>query len=91
MMRTLLAKTLLRLAHWLRSKGMPSALTGSQWSGTSFVDRLQAQSPADAQRDPGGAEEHRLDLRQHQRRHLRQLSAAPVRHHATTTSRGRSA
>src|SRR5690348_14416140 len=38
MMRTLLAKTLLRLAHWLRIKGMPYALTGSQWSGTSFVD-----------------------------------------------------
>ncbi|HWG41752.1 MAG TPA: phage portal protein [Gemmataceae bacterium] len=37
-MRTFLAKTLFRLAHWLQSKGMPYALAGSQWSGTSFVD-----------------------------------------------------
>src|SRR5262249_19927197 len=38
MMRTLLTKTLLRLAHWLRPKGMPYVLAGPQWSGTSFVD-----------------------------------------------------
>src|SRR6185437_11654321 len=38
MMRTLLAKALFRLAHWLQSKGMPYALAGAQWSGTSFVD-----------------------------------------------------
>src|SRR5262245_61061313 len=38
MMRTLLTKTLLRLANWLRPKGMPYALAGPQWSGTSFVD-----------------------------------------------------
>jgi HK97 family phage portal protein len=38
MMRTLLAKTLLRLAQWVRPKGMPSVLAGGQWTGTSFVD-----------------------------------------------------
>jgi hypothetical protein len=38
MMRTLLAKTLLRLAQWVRPKGMPSVLAGAQWTGTSFVD-----------------------------------------------------
>jgi HK97 family phage portal protein len=38
MMRTLLTKTLLRLANWLRPKGMPYVLAGPQWSGTSFVD-----------------------------------------------------
>jgi hypothetical protein len=37
-MRSFLAKTLLRLANWLRPKSMPYALVGSQWSGTSFVD-----------------------------------------------------
>ena len=53
MMRTFFAKTLLRLAHWLSAladgrlptadsrKGMPYALAGSQWSGTSFVDSFQ--------------------------------------------------
>jgi HK97 family phage portal protein len=38
MMRTLLTKTLLRLANWLRPKEMPYVLAGPQWSGTSFVD-----------------------------------------------------
>jgi len=38
MMRTLLADTLARLAGWLRPKNLPPALTGAQWSGTSFVD-----------------------------------------------------
>jgi HK97 family phage portal protein len=27
-----------RLAHWLAPKTLPAALTGGQWSGTSFVD-----------------------------------------------------
>ena len=38
MMRTLLADALSRLAGWLRPKNLPPALTGAQWSGTSFVD-----------------------------------------------------
>ncbi|HZY85517.1 MAG TPA: phage portal protein [Gemmataceae bacterium] len=38
MMRILLADTLARLAGWLRPKSLPPALTGAQWSGTSFVD-----------------------------------------------------
>jgi hypothetical protein len=38
MMRTLLAKTLLRLAHWVWPKSMPPVLAGAQWTGTSFVD-----------------------------------------------------
>jgi HK97 family phage portal protein len=38
MMRTLLADALARLAGWLRPKNLPPALTGAQWSGTSFVD-----------------------------------------------------
>jgi Phage portal protein len=37
-MRTHLAALLSRLAGWLRPKAMPAALTGSQWSGTSFID-----------------------------------------------------
>jgi HK97 family phage portal protein len=48
MMRTLLADLLTRFAGWLRPKAMPFALTGSQWSGTSFVDaykRNRAPTP----------------------------------------------
>jgi HK97 family phage portal protein len=41
MMRKLLADLLSQLAGWLRSKTMPPALTGSQWSGTTFVDAYQ--------------------------------------------------
>src|SRR3954447_14281423 len=37
-MRTLLADALARFASWLRPKGMPAALGGPQWTGTSFVD-----------------------------------------------------
>src|SRR5271167_3655546 len=37
-MRALLAHTLQRLASWLSPKTMPTALTGGQWSGTSFID-----------------------------------------------------
>ena len=37
-MRTYLAAALSRLAGWLRPKAMPPVLTGSQWSGTSFID-----------------------------------------------------
>ena len=37
-MRTYLADALSRLAGWLRPKSMPAVLTGSQWSGTSFID-----------------------------------------------------
>ena len=53
--------------------------------------RLPPQPHPDAQRAAGGAEEHGLDLRQHQRRRLRQLPAAALRDHATATSRGPSA
>src|SRR5438445_9501299 len=37
-MRTVLARTFSRLAQWLHPKAVPQALTGSQWSGTGFVD-----------------------------------------------------
>jgi HK97 family phage portal protein len=40
-MRTLLANTFARLARWLHPKAMPFALTGGQWSGTSFVDAFR--------------------------------------------------
>ena len=43
--------------------------------------RLPPQPQPDAQRDPGGIEEHRLDLRQHQRRRLRSF---PPRLYVTT-------
>jgi HK97 family phage portal protein len=38
MMRTLLMRAWQALAGWIRPKGLPYALAGSQWSGTSFVD-----------------------------------------------------
>jgi HK97 family phage portal protein len=37
-MRIYLANVLDNLSRWLRAKGVPAALTGSQWSGTGFVD-----------------------------------------------------
>jgi hypothetical protein len=37
-MRTLLANAFTRLSRWLHFKSAPSGLTGSQWTGTSFVD-----------------------------------------------------
>jgi HK97 family phage portal protein len=37
-MRAFLANSLSRLARWIRPKAIPAALTGGQWSGTSFVD-----------------------------------------------------
>ena len=37
-MRTYLADAFSRLASWLRPKAMPAVLSGSQWSGTSFID-----------------------------------------------------
>ena len=37
-MRTYLADVFSRLSGWLRPKAMPAVLTGSQWSGTSFID-----------------------------------------------------
>src|SRR5581483_10184159 len=37
-MRTHLANVLDRLSRWLRPKGVPSALSGPQWSGTGYVD-----------------------------------------------------
>jgi len=37
-MRTFLATALARVADWLQPKAAPRALTGSQWSGTGFVD-----------------------------------------------------
>ena len=40
-MRSLLAKTLLRLAQWMRAKGMPYVLAGPQWTGTSYVDSFK--------------------------------------------------
>jgi HK97 family phage portal protein len=40
-MRRLLATTLHRLARWLHPKAIPFALTGGQWTGTTFVDAFQ--------------------------------------------------
>jgi HK97 family phage portal protein len=40
-MRRLLATTLQRLARWLHPKAIPFALTGPQWTGTSYVDAYQ--------------------------------------------------
>ncbi|HTU90073.1 MAG TPA: phage portal protein [Gemmataceae bacterium] len=40
-MRSLLAKTLMRLAHWVRPKNMPYVLAGPQWTGTSYVDSFR--------------------------------------------------
>ena len=40
-MRSLLAKTLLRLAQWMRAKGMPDVLAGPQWTGTNYVDSFK--------------------------------------------------
>ncbi len=40
-MRRLLASTLHRLARWLHPKAIPFALTGGQWSGTSYMDAFQ--------------------------------------------------
>lgn len=42
-MPMLLSNTLRRLAHWLRPKGIPAALTGNQWTGSSFVDSYRRQ------------------------------------------------
>ncbi|HVS34580.1 MAG TPA: phage portal protein [Gemmataceae bacterium] len=47
-MRTYLAALFSRVAGWLRSKAVPPALTGAQWSGTSFIDayrRNRAPTP----------------------------------------------
>jgi HK97 family phage portal protein len=41
MMRSLLANTLIRLGTWLSGKALPPALTGTQWSGTGFVDSFK--------------------------------------------------
>jgi hypothetical protein len=38
MKRNFLANGFARLLAWFRPKAMPSALTGTQWTGTSFVD-----------------------------------------------------
>src|SRR5207302_3659238 len=37
-MRTFLAASLARMAHWLQPKAAPPALAGGQWTGTGFVD-----------------------------------------------------
>ena len=80
-MRSLLANVFTRVAQWLHPKSVPYALTGPQWSGTRFVDAFKRQPQPDAQRDHGGAEEHRLDLCQHQRRRLHSF---PPRLYVTT-------
>src|SRR5690242_15230003 len=41
MLRTLLANTLIRLGRLLHGKAVPYALTGSQWTGTGFVDSFR--------------------------------------------------
>src|SRR6516162_7145581 len=40
-MRSFLAKSLMRLAHWVRPKNMPYVLAGPQWTGTSYVDSFR--------------------------------------------------
>ena len=40
-MRSLLAKTLMRLAQWVRPKAVPYALAGTQWTGSSYVDSFR--------------------------------------------------
>jgi len=40
-MRSFLAKTLVRLAQWLRPKNMPGSLAGTQWTGSHFVDSFR--------------------------------------------------
>src|ERR1700676_4497566 len=35
------ASTLHRFAPWLRPKNVPSALTGGQWTGSSYVDAFK--------------------------------------------------
>jgi hypothetical protein len=41
LMRSFLAKTLMRLAQWVRPKSMPYVLAGTQWTGTSYVDSFR--------------------------------------------------
>ena len=83
----LLAITLTRLAA-LPQGDLPRLLRAAvQWTGTTLRRCLPPQPQADAQRAAGRAEEHRLDLRQHQRRRLCQLSAAALRRHARPASR----
>ena len=40
-MRRVLANALTRFADWIRPKTIPAALTGGQWSGTSYVDSFK--------------------------------------------------
>src|SRR5437660_1061023 len=40
-MRTALTNGFARLVHWLHSKYVPPGLTGSQWTGTGFVDAFK--------------------------------------------------
>src|SRR5438445_1072688 len=42
-MRATLATALNRFAHWLHPKAVPPSLTGSQWSGTGFVDAYKRE------------------------------------------------
>jgi HK97 family phage portal protein len=41
LMRSFLAKTLLRLAQWVRPKGMPAVLAGPQWTGGGYIDSFR--------------------------------------------------
>jgi HK97 family phage portal protein len=40
-MRTALTHGFVRLVHWLHSKYVPPGLTGSQWTGTGFIDAFK--------------------------------------------------
>ena len=40
-MRTTLAHVFSRLARWLHAKSVPPGLSGSQWTGTGFVDAFK--------------------------------------------------
>lgn len=40
-MRSFLAYTLQRLAHWLSPRTIPAGLSGSQWSGAPFIDAFR--------------------------------------------------
>ena len=66
------------LTRWFVRKSPPAALLARAVDGDFVCRCLPAQPQSDAQRADGRVEEHRLDLRLHQCRRLRQLSPAPL-------------
>ncbi len=72
---------LFRLGHWLATKTAPRGLTGNQWTGTGFTDSFKRNRNPTAQRAVGRAQGDRLDVRQHQCRRVRVVSAAALCQH----------